>query len=79
MRTTAIHAWAHVARALVVRNHKSAITYAERLFTLFGDTNADVVAEAARAVGEIPAANTVLTKANHAVIRVSGCCVRRRW
>jgi DNA repair/transcription protein MET18/MMS19 len=72
-RVTAIHAWARVANALIARNHKTALSYAERLFTLFGDADADVVAEAARAIGDIPATNVVLTKANHAVIRVSAC------
>jgi DNA repair/transcription protein MET18/MMS19 len=70
-RRSAIRAWARISKALVVRNYKPAVSYAERLFILFGDAHEEIAAEAARAIGEVPATSEVLSKANHAIIRVS--------
>jgi DNA repair/transcription protein MET18/MMS19 len=70
-RRNAIRVWTWISKALLVRNHPAAIKYAERLFELFADTNEDVAAAAARAIGEIPASTPVLTKPTHAIIRVS--------
>lgn len=59
---------AQISRALLVRNHPQALPFASRLFELFDDT--EVGWDAARAVGQAGAADKVLTKRNHAVIKV---------
>jgi hypothetical protein len=69
-RHHAIDAWAHLVKALVVRNHKRALKLVDTFFVLF-EGDPDVDAAAAKALGEVPAPGGVLTKANGAVIRVS--------
>lgn len=44
------------------------MNFAERLYEAFDD--ASVSWEAAKAIGEIPKADSILTKANHAVVKV---------
>jgi DNA repair/transcription protein MET18/MMS19 len=44
------------------------MTFAERLYEAFDD--ASISWEAAKAIGEIPKADSILTKANHAEVKV---------
>lgn len=44
------------------------MSFSERLYSAFGDR--DIGWEAAKAIGEIASSDTVLTKANHAEIKV---------
>jgi len=44
------------------------MTFAERLYEAFGD--ASISWEAAKAIGEIAQADSILTKANHAEVKV---------
>ncbi|CAL1714198.1 unnamed protein product [Somion occarium] len=67
-RRNAISAWIWIAKALLIRRHSTAMSYAERLFVLFDDT--EVSWDAARAIGQIVRADKVLTKRNHAVIKI---------
>ena len=57
-----------VSRALLVRGHPRALSFVDRLFELFGD--ADVGWDAARAIGQVGTVDNVLTKRNHAIIKV---------
>ncbi|KAF8159570.1 Dos2-interacting transcription regulator of RNA-Pol-II-domain-containing protein [Crassisporium funariophilum] len=67
-RIWAIKSWTWISKALLVRKHPLAMPFAERLYEAFGD---DTISwEAAKAVGEIPSPDTVLTKANHAELKV---------
>jgi DNA repair/transcription protein MET18/MMS19 len=52
----------------LVRNHPQALPFVNRLFELFDDM--DVGWDAARAIGQAGTADKVLTKSNHAVIKV---------
>ncbi len=58
-----------ITKGLLVRGHASAQSCADRLFDLFGD--AAVSWDAARAIGEIAWQDKILTKKNHAVVKVS--------
>ena len=53
----------------MVRNHAQALPFVSRLFELFDD--AEVGWDAARAIGQAGTADKVLTKRNHAVIKVA--------
>jgi len=53
----------------LVRNHPRALPFVNRLFELFDD--AEVGWDAARAIGQAGTADKVLTKRNHAVIKVA--------
>ena len=55
-------------KALLVRGHAKAMQNVDRLLVLFDDEH--VSWDAARAVGRIPGTDKVLTKKNHAVLRV---------
>ena len=52
----------------MVRNHPQALPFVNRLFELFDDT--EVGWDAARAIGQVGTVDEVLTKRNHAVIKV---------
>lgn len=56
-------------KALQVRSHPLAQPFTDRLVDLFDDV--DIGWDAARAIGRIVDQDKVLTKKNHAVIRVS--------
>ena len=58
-----------ICRAFLVRNHAAAGPLIDRLLTLFTDEN--IGWDAARAIGQIGRTDNVLTKRNHAVVRVS--------
>ncbi|KAH9990918.1 ARM repeat-containing protein [Russula vinacea] len=67
-RRRAISAWAWISRALLVRNHPEALPFVNRLFELFDDT--EVGWDAARAIGQAGTVDKVLTKRNHAVVKI---------
>ncbi|EPQ56802.1 hypothetical protein GLOTRDRAFT_128555 [Gloeophyllum trabeum ATCC 11539] len=67
-RRLSISAWTWVTKALATRGHPSAEGFVDRLFEVFDDT--DINWDAARALGGIVAADDILTKYNHAVIRI---------
>ncbi|KAF8817465.1 ARM repeat-containing protein [Phlegmacium glaucopus] len=67
-RVWAIKSWTWISKALLVRKHPLAMTLAERLYEAFGD--ASISWEAAKAIGEIPQADPILTKANHAEVKI---------
>ena len=58
-----------ISRALLVRNHPEALPFINRLFELFDDP--EVGWDAARAIGQACAVDKVLTKRNHAVVKVA--------
>ncbi|KAJ7694662.1 Dos2-interacting transcription regulator of RNA-Pol-II-domain-containing protein [Mycena rosella] len=68
-RREAIRAWTWICKGLLVRNHPRAGAFVERLFSVFGDADKAVGAEAAKAFGELAAADGVLTKRNKAVVK----------
>jgi RNAPII transcription regulator C-terminal len=57
-----------ISRSLLVRNHPQALPFVNRLFELFDDL--EVGWDASRAIGQVGTADKVLTKRNHAVIKV---------
>jgi hypothetical protein len=57
-----------LCKALLVRSHPRALPAIDRLFEVFGD--ATIGTDAAKAFGDIAAADGVLTKRNAAVVRV---------
>ncbi|KAL0953388.1 hypothetical protein HGRIS_004627 [Hohenbuehelia grisea] len=67
-RTRAIKIWVWVAKALLVRGHRLGTSFSERLLLLFGQS--DIHWQAGKAVGEIGESDTVLTKANYAVVKI---------
>ncbi|TFY77934.1 hypothetical protein EWM64_g6077 [Hericium alpestre] len=67
-RRTTITAWTWIVKGLLLRSHPRALPLAQQLFDLFDDVN--VSWDAARAVGQVVAADKVLTKPNHAVIKI---------
>ncbi|KAJ7879223.1 ARM repeat-containing protein [Mycena olivaceomarginata] len=66
-RRQAIRVWTWLCKALLVRSHARALPAINRLFDVFGD--ATVGTDAAKAFGDIAAADGVLTKRNAAVVR----------
>lgn len=58
-----------MTKALQVRSHPSAQGFTDRLIELFDDS--DIGWDAARAIGQIVSTDKVLTKKNHAVIKVN--------
>ncbi|TFK91443.1 ARM repeat-containing protein [Polyporus arcularius HHB13444] len=67
-RRNAISTFTWLTKALLVRGHARATQNVDRLFELFVDEH--VSWDAARAVGRIPGTDKVLTKKNHAVLRI---------
>ncbi|KAI0056039.1 ARM repeat-containing protein [Artomyces pyxidatus] len=67
-RRWAIHAWTWVCKGLIVRNHSQASTFVDRLFELFDESQ--VSWDAARAIGRLGATDDILTKKNHAVLKI---------
>ncbi|KAI0686671.1 ARM repeat-containing protein [Cytidiella melzeri] len=67
-RKTAISTWTWFTKGLLIRGHPLAQSCADRLFELFGDGS--VSWAAARAIGEIVRQDTVLTKKNHAIVKL---------
>jgi hypothetical protein len=64
--------YTQLCKALLVRSHARALPAIDRLFEVFGD--ATVGTDAAKAFGDIAAADGVLTKRNAAVVRVRLRC-----
>jgi RNAPII transcription regulator C-terminal len=58
-----------ISRALTVRNHQLTAHFTARVFEAFSDET--ISWNAAKAIGEIAAVDSILTKRNHAVIKVS--------
>ncbi|EAU90313.2 hypothetical protein CC1G_08995 [Coprinopsis cinerea okayama7 len=67
-RKRALLVWAWVSKALLVQNHTLAFQFSEKLFEVFGDSSINW--DAAKAIGIIPGHDDVLTKPNHAVLRI---------
>lgn len=67
-RLWAIKAWVWIAKALAVQKHPLTAKFSERLYEAFTDSS--VAWEAARALGQIASHDSILTKANHAEIKV---------
>ena len=57
-----------VTRALLVRGHSLSASFVDKFFELFDD--AEVSWDAARALGAIVSSDKILTKRNHAIIKV---------
>lgn len=66
-RREAILTWTWVTKALLVRGDPRAADHVDRFFQLFGDE--EISWAAARAIGGVVAADNLLTKKNHAVIK----------
>jgi DNA repair/transcription protein MET18/MMS19 len=71
IRQHAIHVWKWVSKALLVHNHPSGASFAQKLFEVFNDESTEVAWAAARAAGEIGGSDTILIKRHHAIIRVN--------
>ncbi|GBE89610.1 MMS19 nucleotide excision repair [Sparassis crispa] len=67
-RRQAILVWSWMTKALLMRGHPSAMRNTDRLFELFGDT--EIHWDAAKAIGKIVGADKVLTRRNHAVVKI---------
>ncbi|KAI0773303.1 ARM repeat-containing protein [Trametes elegans] len=67
-RRNAITTFTWLTKALLVRGHAAATSNVDRLFELFDDENVNW--DAARAIGRIPGPDRILTKKNHAIIKI---------
>ncbi|PCH36357.1 ARM repeat-containing protein [Wolfiporia cocos MD-104 SS10] len=67
-RRQAITMWAWMTKALLVRGDPLAMQNIDRLFTLFDDS--EIGWDAARALGQVVSTDRILTKKNHAVIKI---------
>jgi hypothetical protein len=63
-----------LCKALLVRNHPSALEFIHRLFDVFVDPT--IGTDAAKAFGDIAASDSVLTKRNGAIVKV---CLLLLW
>ncbi|KAG6865136.1 hypothetical protein C0991_004873 [Blastosporella zonata] len=67
-RRCALQAWVWISKALVVQKHATSIRFTDKLFELFGD---DAISwDAAKTLGDIASGDQVLTKRNHAIIKI---------
>ncbi|KAJ7906016.1 ARM repeat-containing protein [Mycena leptocephala] len=66
-RRQAIRVWTWLCKALLVRNHPSALDFIHRLFEVFADST--IGTDAAKAFGDIAASDSVLTKRNGAIVK----------
>lgn len=62
-----------ISKALAVRNHQLASNFMFRVFEVFSDDTVNW--SAAKAIGDIAAADPILTKRHHAVIKVMALTV----
>ncbi|THU86243.1 ARM repeat-containing protein [Dendrothele bispora CBS 962.96] len=67
-REHAVKGWIWISKALVVSNHTMSSSYTERLFEVFSDESINWVA--AKGFGDIVSTNDILTKQNHAIIKL---------
>ncbi|KAH9479537.1 MMS19 nucleotide excision repair protein-like protein [Psilocybe cubensis] len=67
-RRWAIKTWIWITKALLVRKHPLAMKLTEQLYDAFDDEA--IGWDAAKAIGQIPSPDTVLTKANHAEVKL---------
>ncbi|CCM00251.1 uncharacterized protein FIBRA_02280 [Fibroporia radiculosa] len=72
-RRHALCIWIWMTKALLVRGDAAATNYVNRLFELFDD--AEISWDAARGVGSAIGTDKVLTKRNHAVIKVTSVLI----
>ncbi|KAJ7923548.1 RNAPII transcription regulator C-terminal-domain-containing protein [Mycena leptocephala] len=66
-RRQAIRVWTWLCKALLVRNHPSALEFIHRLFDVFADPT--IGTDTAKAFGDIAASDSVLTKRNGAIVK----------
>ncbi|KAK0501497.1 ARM repeat-containing protein [Armillaria luteobubalina] len=67
-RQQGVVAWVHIYKALLVQSHPLTLDFADRLFGVFGDKN--IGWDAAKAIGQVVEPGDVLSKSNHAVIKI---------
>ncbi|KAK0239096.1 ARM repeat-containing protein [Armillaria nabsnona] len=67
-RQQGVAAWVHICKALLVQSHPLTLDLAERLFGVFGDES--IGWDAAKAIGQVVEPGDVLSKSNHAVIKI---------
>ncbi|KAJ3862033.1 ARM repeat-containing protein [Lentinula novae-zelandiae] len=67
-RNRAIRPWVWISKALLVCNHAQASQFADVIFLLFDDE--DIKWNAAKSFGDIVRTDTILTKQNHASIKM---------
>lgn len=58
-----------ISKGLVIRSHATSGQFIDRIFEILGDTQ--VGWDAGRAIGDTVATDTILTKQNHATVKVS--------
>ncbi|SJL03979.1 uncharacterized protein ARMOST_07336 [Armillaria ostoyae] len=67
-RQQSVAAWVHICKALLVQSHPLTLDFADRLFGVFGDES--IGWDAAKAIGQVVEPGDVLSKSNHAVIKI---------
>ncbi|PBK99659.1 ARM repeat-containing protein [Armillaria gallica] len=67
-RQQGVAAWVHICKALLVQSHPLTLDFADRLFGVFGDES--IGWDAAKAIGQVVEPGDVLSKGNHAVIKI---------
>ncbi|KAL0067234.1 hypothetical protein AAF712_005804 [Marasmius tenuissimus] len=67
-RQHAIQAWGWMAKALLIRTHAMSTQFTDRLFELFAEEGINW--HAAKTFGDIVSVDKVLTKKNHAVVKI---------
>ncbi|KAK0467221.1 ARM repeat-containing protein [Desarmillaria tabescens] len=63
-----VAAWVHICKALLVQSHPLTLDFSDRLFGVFGDES--IGWDAAKAIGQVVEPGDVLSKSNHAVIKI---------
>jgi len=67
-RSHAIRIWVWISKALQIQNHPDSMWFVDSLFNVLGDEQ--IGWDAARAIGEIGSADKILTKRNHAIVKI---------
>ncbi|KAJ4473637.1 ARM repeat-containing protein, partial [Lentinula aciculospora] len=67
-RHRAIRAWVWITKALLVCNHVGASQFTDNMFAVFDDE--DIKWNAAKSFGDVVRTDTILTKQNHALIKM---------
>ncbi|KAK0188708.1 ARM repeat-containing protein [Armillaria mellea] len=67
-RQQGVAVWVHMCKALLVQSHPLTLDFADRLFGVFGDES--IGGDAAKAIGQVVEPGDVLSKSNHAVIKI---------
>ncbi|KAG6890017.1 hypothetical protein C0992_003362 [Termitomyces sp. T32_za158] len=67
-RRWGLQAWVWICKALVVQKHTSLTRFTDKIFELFAEK--EISWDAAKTLGDIASSDQILTKCNHAVLKI---------